>query len=106
MKQILCGCGHGTPTHPFEGLDGLRVHVVGEGSCCRKIATGDLIPTNFRLELWKHQNGKSGIVEVCTVNGYTITEWTLKNQRGYDNAHGVWTLPKSEDSINSIGDNW
>lgn len=96
--QILCGCGHGPKTHYAPGLDDRpRMHVVEEGTCCRKIATGNLVPTNFRTE-----NG----VEVCDVNGYTITQYTLRYQRSYANKGDVWTLPKSEDSTNSLEGNW
>lgn len=86
-QQLECGCGG----DKFP-------HIISEGGCYRKVATGSLIPTNFRVE-----DG----VAVCTVNGNTITEFTLFNQRLYHNhPDGSWTLPKSEESIISIGDNW
>lgn len=81
---ITCSCGGGEGSH----------HLISFGNCFRKMATGDLIPTNFRIE-----NG----VNVCDVRGYTITEYTLLSQRLYaQHPDGQWSLPKSEDSINSI----
>lgn len=70
-------------------------HLVGLGHCSRKITPQNLIPTNFRVE-----NG----MKVCTVNGYTITEYTLFQQRGYSREENdVWTMPKNEESLN-LGD--
>lgn len=111
-KKPMCGCGYGIATHPFPGLEGLRVHVLGEGSCCRTQATGDLIPTNFRMEVWTHHAGteheKTFLTEVCDVNGITITKYTLTDQRGYnyDEEFGFWSVPKNRESVNSIGDEW
>jgi hypothetical protein len=111
-NKPMCGCGHGIATHPFEGLEGLRVHVLGEGSCCRTIATGSMIPKNFRMEVWTHHVGteyeKTFLTEVCEVNKQTITKYTLTDQRGYnyDSKFGIWSHPKSRESINSIGDEW
>lgn len=105
----MCGCGHGIATHPFEGMEGLIVHVLGYGTCCREIAKAEMIPTNFRHEVWYNQySEQSNLVEVCTVNGQCITVYTLKNQRGfnYDEEFGVWSHPKSRESINSLGDEW
>lgn len=80
-----CGCGYGGP----------GVHELGVGSCCRKWATGSLIPTNFRKEkdTW-----------YCTVNGYSITTYTLTGQRLYSlhPKSGRWSLPKDESSVNSL----
>lgn len=83
MEKVTCGCGGG------NGL-----HELGIKECLRKIATGDLIPTNFR---------PSRGTNVCDVGGTTITVYTLKSQRLYHN-HGedVWSLPKDESSVNSI----
>ena len=72
-----------------------------------KLATGNLVPTNFRMEVWTHHAGTKHettfLTEVCDVNGYTITKYTLTDQRGYNqNEDGSWSLPKSEESINSI----
>lgn len=95
---IFCGCGYGVASHPYKDLEGLRVHELGVGSCCRNIATGSFIPTNFRII-----DG----VEVCDVNGYTITKYTLTNQRSYNkHEEGVWSVPKIEESIISIGEEW
>lgn len=82
-ETITCGCG---------GADGL--HPLGINECYRKFAFGNLVPTNFRRE--------KGI-NVCDVNGYTITVYTLRSQRLYHN-HGenIWSLPKDESSVNSI----
>lgn len=108
----MCGCGYETPTHKYKDMDGLRVHELGEGGCCRMIASGDLEPTNFRMEVWSSHIGtkheKTFLTEVCDVNGITITKYTLTDQRGYsyNEELGVWTLPKDKSSINSIGDNW
>lgn len=111
-KQRMCGCGYGIPTHPYKDMEGLRVHVLGEGTCCRVIATGKLIPKNFRLEVWttlagtKHE--KTFLTEVCDVDDVTITKYTLTDQRGYnyDKETDTWSHPKHKSSINSIGDNW
>lgn len=85
---LTCGCGGG------KG----KIHPLGQDGCLRKLATGDLVPKNFRTE-----NG----IKVCTVNGYTITEYTLLHQRTYHkHEDGNWSLPKSEDSIISIGEEW
>jgi len=90
----FCGCGHGIATHPYKNLQGLRVHELGKGNCCRKLATGSLIPSNFRIV-----NG----MKVCDVNGYTITEYTLFEQRLYSkHEDGSWSLPKDEKSVNSL----
>lgn len=110
--KLMCGCGYGIATHPFRELKGLRVHVLGEGSCCRMIAQGNLVPKNFRLEVWTHNIGTEHettfLTEVCDVDGITITKYTLTDQRNYSYSEefDVWTLPKSRESINSIGDNW
>lgn len=94
---ILCGCGYGIPKLPYQNKE-LVLHILGSGSCCRKLAKGNLKPTNFRKE-----NG----IDVCDVNGYTITVFTLINQRIYaQHENGEWSLPKDEESINTIGDNW
>lgn len=95
-KEILyCSCGYG---------DGPN-HILGEGKCCRKEATGNLIPTNFRkvklIESWKEP------YDCCDVNGYTITMYTLTGQRGYhQHPDGRWSLPKSEESHNSLEGEW
>lgn len=84
QKLLRCSCGYG------DGPD----HVLSEGRCCRKLATGSLVPTNFRS-----RNGAM----VCDVNGYTITEYTLLHQRCYSQlSTGEWSLPKHEKSINSL----
>jgi hypothetical protein len=87
---IFCGCGGATLNVKFGNQE---FHLLGITGCLRKEATGNLIPTNFRTE-----NG----VKVCDVNGYTITEYTLYNQRLYHFEGTVWSLPKDESSINSI----
>lgn len=87
---ILCGCGGNTLNVEFGNK---AYHMLGVTGCLRKEATGDLIPTNFRTE-----NG----VKVCDVRGYTITEYTLYNQRLYSLKGDVWSLPKDESSTNSI----
>ena len=92
IKLCSCGCGYGA------------YHTLGEGECFRKEATGNLIPTNFRKEKW-FDSWKEAY-DVCDVNGHSITVWTLINQRGYSERDGIWSLPKTEDSIISIGENW
>lgn len=110
--EIMCGCGYGVATHSFDGMDGLRLHILGHGTCCRMIAEGDLIPTDFRMELWTSYEGTihehTSLMEVCSVNGQTITTYTLTDQRSYHfhEESNVWSLPKSKESINSIGDEW
>jgi hypothetical protein len=91
-KNTLCSCGGGDgPYHPL-----------GEGKCFRMEATGKLIPANFRMQVFEDR-----IEEVCTVNDYTITTWTLMNQRLYSkHENGIWSLPKDKSSVNSIGDDW
>jgi len=82
-----CGCGYG-PDHPLS-----------EGKCYRKLATEDLIPINFRQK----KNRFNKYIDVCDVNGQTITVYTLKHQRMYaQNKDGTWTLPKDESSLNSL----
>ena len=60
--MITCSCGGG----------GGPYHEIGKNNCFREIAPDNLIPKNFRI-----QDG----IKVCTVNGYTITEYTLLSQR-------------------------
>lgn len=86
--NLTCSCGGGN-----LGAN----HPLGEGECYRKLATGNLIPTNFRTD----ERG----FKVCDVNGYTITEYTLKDQRLYhQHENGEWSLPKDESSVNSLPD--
>lgn len=80
--KTTCSCGGG----------------LGANHCYRMEATGELIPKDFR-EDWN--------TTVCTVNGYTITKYTLINQRLYHlHENGVWSLPKDKSSTISIGDEW
>lgn len=86
MNKEFCSCGC--------GLD--PKHELGTKECFRKIAVGNLIPVNFRYR---------GMIDICTVNGATITVFTLKQQRGYSkHESGRWSLPKDESSINSLPD--
>lgn len=86
-NRVICHCG---------GQRG--PHEVSTGGCFRKIAPPHLIPTDFRVE-----NG----MDVCTVNGTTISTFTLYQQRLYGSIGGsVWTMPKDESSVISIGENW
>jgi len=96
---ILCGCGYGTPTHHYKNSEKPKLHELGKNGCCRKKAEGNLIPTNFREE---------NDSQVCDVNGYTITTYTLFNQRlySYHKDNDVWSLPKNEESTNSLPDNF
>lgn len=111
-NKPMCGCGHGKATHTFKDMEGLRVHVLGEGSCCRTIATGSMIPKNFHMEVWTNNVGteheKTFLTEVCNVDKKTITKYTLTDQRGYnyDEDFKIWSHPKSRGSVNSIGDEW
>lgn len=91
----VCGCGYGDgPQHPL-----------GEGNCCRKLATGSLIPTNFRKDY--PYEGAPEKFDMCDVNGYSITVYTLKNQRMYRQySDGNWSLPKDESSTNSLTGDW
>ena len=104
MDKQMCGCGYGIATHPSEGLDGLRLHLLGAGDCCRTIATGNLIPKNFRMVPWSDDT----TTEVCEVNSQTITTYTLLYQRmyNYDDKSKTWSCLKIPDSINSIGNDW
>lgn len=91
-NKLTCGCGYGKGTN----------HILGEGNCCRKEATGKLLPRNFRNERLIPDIHKEPI-EVCDVKDNTISVYTLKNQRNYSyHGNGRWSLPKSEDSINSL----
>jgi len=95
MNETLCSCGCGLGAK----------HILGKDNCYRKEAIGNLIPTNFRkekmIESWKEP------FEICDVNGSWLTVWTLENQRGYHlHDNGKWSLPKTEDSLISIGENW
>lgn len=104
--KILCSCGHGRhsiefyePGHPNHGE--IICHEVEKDGCCRKIVPSHLIPTNFRKEQLFVNWPKEGY-ECCDANGVTITVYTLTQQRGYSNRNGTWTMPKSEDSIDSL----
>lgn len=84
LRELTCTCGGDT-----------KPHNIGDEKCYRKIATGDLIPTNFRTDDRGYQ--------VCDVRGHTITQYTLTNQRSYyRHEDGRWSLPKNEDSVNSM----
>jgi hypothetical protein len=104
-KITLCGCGYGKPTHKWKDMEGLRVHILGEGTCCRMEAKGDDIPVRF-YEADFHGDGR--MIKVVDTGKETLTEYTLRNQRmySYHEESGVWSLPKNRGSINSIGDNW
>jgi len=87
----MCGCGGG----PESGI-----HPISENGCYRKVATGNLVPTNFRYDAGFKAN-------VCDVNGYTITEYTLLSQRLYHkHEDGNWSLPKDEGTMISLGEEW
>lgn len=92
LEKLRCSCGYGIGAN----------HVISEGDCCRKEAIGDLVPTNFRMERLVPEIHKEPI-KVCDIKGYTISVYTLTDQRLYAQ-HGTnrWSLPKSEDSVNSI----
>lgn len=93
--KLICSCGGAEEKN----------HTLGEGNCFRKEATGKLIPINFRKEPLLHAHSRP--VDVCDVNGYTITEYTLRNQRLYsEHPNGRWSLPKGEESTNSLEGNW
>jgi len=82
-NQLTCSCGGEGPNH-----------ILGEGKCFRKLATGNLIPKNFR---------KVNGIEMCDVNDDTITVYTLKQQRMYSQYEtGEWSLLKDESSTNSL----
>jgi hypothetical protein len=72
------------------------------------IATGNLEPQSLRTELWTTLEGTewehSFFTQVCEINGQTVTEFTLTNQRGYNynKEANIWSLPKSNESINSL----
>lgn len=104
-KTAFCGCGYGKPTHKYGDLEGLRVHVLGEGTCCRMEAVGDDAPVRF-YEADFHRNGE--LVKMVDTGRETLTEYTFRNQRLYSfhKESGIWSLPKNRGSINSIGDNW
>lgn len=87
-----CNCGYG---------DGEN-HTIGEGSCARFIVTDPKeIPTNRRQIYnpdWFPDN-----VWVWDIDNYFITEYTLFNQRLYhQHENGLWSRPKSRDSVNSV----
>jgi hypothetical protein len=88
---MFCNCGYG---------DGIN-HPLGEGDCCRKIVPMELLPSNFRVT--KPSDEYSDSYACCDVRGTTITEYTLRYQRGYAlHPNGKWSMPKSGDSTNSL----
>ena len=88
MENYTCSCGYS---------DGIN-HILGKSNCSRKLATGNLIPKNFRTI-----NG----VYCCDIKDYTITVYTLKNQRLYSQlSDGNWSIPKDEESTNSLVGEW
>lgn len=75
-NKLRCNCGGGD-----------KNHIISEGKCYRKEAVGELIPINFRTV---------NNMKMCDVNGYSITEFTLYNQRLYhQHEDGRWSLTKS-----------
>ena len=103
---ILCGCGYGIATHHHLDSTEMRLHILGHSTCCRKLAVGKMIPTNFRKERLVPAIHKTAI-DVCDVNNSTISVYTLTDQRMYSQHQcGAWSLPKSEDSVNSLQGEW
>ncbi len=93
---LTCSCGCG-----YE-----KNHILGKGNCYRKEATNNLTPINFRKERLINEPHKTPI-DVCDLDGYTITVYTLKSQRCYSqHSDGRWSLPKNAGSINSLEGNW
>lgn len=94
--ELLCSCGGGDGAY----------HPLGKGGCFRMKAEEKLIPTNFRKERLVPAIHKEPI-DVCDVNGYSISVYTLKCQRLYaQHPNGDWSLPKDESSINSLEGGW
>ena len=89
-NDMLCGCGNSYKIIGDDGILGTQ-HTLGENGCLRAEVIGSLIPTNFREEI-----GKGGIKYLwCDVNGYSITNYTLINQRLYNkHPNGKWSCPK------------
>lgn len=90
--MVTCGCGCGLPRHRL-GVD----------LCYRYIVTDpEEIPQNNRRiynpAIWPEP------VWVWDVGGHTITDYTLRFQRGYSyhKEQLVWSRPKHRDSINSL----
>lgn len=94
--KLLCSCGGGERAN----------HQLGKDGCFRMKAVGKLIPINFRKERLIPSVHKQPI-NVCDINGYSISVYTLKHQRLYaEIADGIWSLPKDKSSINSLEGDW
>lgn len=95
-SNLSCSCG-GKQLIDFNNAVAQHyVHNLGEQGCYKKVATGNLIPINFRV------NENESVI--CDVNGHTITEFTLLQQRDYfyHEKENVWSLLKDEESITSL----
>lgn len=89
-NNILCHCGGGARTPHSVGVDKcFRYHVTDHSE----------LPRNFRID-------DRGFL-ILDVGTNTITDYTLKQQRGYsEDKCGNWTRPKSKDSVNSLQGDW
>ena len=83
LKGFLCYCGGIEAAVPGEG------HVVGEGNCYREVVPIGERPVKVGDNAW-------------LVNGHTITDTTLFQQRLYAFEHDVWTRPKDHESTISL----
>lgn len=94
MQKPICNCAYNQKLN----------HSLGEDGCSRMIAIGSLIPTNFRqIDYF----GDGILMDVCDVNNYTITVYTLLYQRLYrKHDDGQWSLPKNKESFNSLEGEW
>ena len=89
-SKIICSCGGGARTP----------HDIGINGCARyRVTKTNELPTKFRID-------ERGFL-VCDVGNNTITDYTLRQQRGYsEHKCGNWSCPKSKDSINSLTGDW
>lgn len=95
-EKIMCRCGYGEP----------KVHIVGEGKCCRYHVTDPIeIPKN-RRRIYNPEWFKEP-VWIWDVSDYWVTEYTLFQQRLYaQDENGNWTRPKNKESTNSLDGDW
>ena len=93
-EREYCGCGYGS--------EGICLHEVSTGECCRKIVSKEREPHSFGTERLV-PSIHAVPIECCTVDGQRITVYTLKYQRGYhQHESGRWSMPKDEESIDSL----
>lgn len=106
-KISYCGCGHGKATHEHPNFPGeLRIHILGVGTCAREEVPGlgDKLKF-FKGKLFPHWEKD---VDLVNLDGEIITLYTFRFQRMYSfhEDSGVWSRPKSKESVNSLEGDW